>query len=322
MRLIPTILFLAIAAPASAQVSVVRVGADSLSVGEWTALVIAVAHDGSRRAVFPDDARTEVPAEAIGIAGDFELLERIASGSKTLRDGNRMDSVVYRATTFALDTAYALPRVGLASDTDTVAVAGMPLMIPVRSTVPDEATDIQDITPLAEFPRTWWPWLVLLAGLVAAWIVYGRYRKRTPVAEAEPLPEPEPVEAPLEEALRRLGELAAADVSGDDAMKPFYVELSDILRTYVARRTGVPALELTTAELTRELTGIRHALHIADERVRDVDRILQAADLVKFADLHPGADIARRALEETTVAVRVTEQDLAVPEPLPEEVER
>jgi hypothetical protein len=307
---ITTIYFALAAAPASAQVAAVRVQADSLSVGEWTELVVAVAHQGVRRAVFPDETGREAPPEAIGIVGDFELLSRLSSGSRTLGDGSRLDSVVYRATTFALDSAWAAPVVGLATETDTAQVAGVPLLVPVRSVVPPDAEDILDITPIAEFPRTWWPWLVLLAVVVATILVGRRYLRRPPAEEPEPEPVPEPAEAPLDEALRRLAALARIDVASDAALKPFFVELSDILRTYVARRTGVPALEMTTGELVRELRGIRRTARLPDERVRDLDRLLQAADLVKFADLHPAADSATTALHQATATVRIAEQDL------------
>lgn len=304
-------LVVACAAPATAQVAAVRVQSDSLWVGEWTELVLGVAHDGSRRAIFPDDSGAEAPAEAIGTAGDFELLTRLSAGSRMLPDGGRLDSVAYRATTFALDTAWALPVVGLVSESDTLRVAGMPLLVPIRSVVPEDAEDILDITPIVEFPRAWWPWLVLLAVLAAGWILARRLRKRTPEVEPDPEPVVEPEEPPLDEALRRLAALAESDISSGDAMKPFFVELSDILRTYVARRTGVPALELTTGELTDELRRIRDRVRLSDERVHDVDRLLQAADLVKFADIHPPADSAREALHRTTTTVRVTERDIA-----------
>lgn len=314
-RHLTLLLFLATSAvPAAGQVAAVRIQADSLSVGEWTELVLAVAHDGSRRAVFPDESGTEAPVEAVGTAGDFELLSRLSAGSRVLPDGARMDSVVYRATTFALDSAWALPVVGLVTESDTLLAAGMPLLVPIRSIVPGDAADILDITPIAEFPRSWWPWLVVLAVLAAAWILARHLRKRRPEVESEPLPVTEPEEPPLDEALRRLAALAEKDISSEEAMKPFFVELSDILRTYVARRTGVPALELTTRELTDELRRIRDRVRLSDDRVRELDRLLQAADLVKFADLHPAVDNAREALYRTTNTVRVTEHDLADPQ--------
>lgn len=311
-----SLLLAAVCDPAAAQVAAAHIGADSISVGELTELVLGVAHDGVRRAVFPDETGEETPPEAIGTVGDFELLSRVSAGSRVLPGGDRLDSVVYRATTFALDTAWVAPVVRLATESDTIQVAGMPRVVPVRSVVPDDAADILDITPIAEFPRAWWPWILVLALLAAGWLLAWWLRKRAPDEEPEPEPEPEPAEPPLDEALRRLAALAEADVSSDRAMKPFFVELSDILRTYVARKTGVPALELTTGELIDELSRIRDAVHLSDERVHDVDRLLRTADMVKFADIHPPPENARLALQQTATTVRVTEKALTVEEPL------
>src|SRR5210317_1219031 len=81
---------------AGAQSVVARVDADSVSIGERATLVLYAAHDGARRAVFPDDRTDiELPPEAVGVVGDFELLRRRASGWRTLADGSRLDSVVY-----------------------------------------------------------------------------------------------------------------------------------------------------------------------------------------------------------------------------------
>ena len=161
----------ACAAPASAQVAAARVEVDSLSVGQWTEIVLGVSHDGVRRAIFPDETGEEAPPEAIGMAGDFELLSRVSSGSRLLPGGGRLDSVVYRATTFAIDSAWAVPVVHLATEQDTLRIGGMPILVAVRSVVPPDAADILDISPIAEFPRALWPWFVVLAILAAAWIL-------------------------------------------------------------------------------------------------------------------------------------------------------
>lgn len=296
---------LAAALPARAQQVSVRVAADSLDIGGRTTVTVRLTHDGSRRVVFPDEAGAR-PPEALGTLGDLELLVRLEAGFRSLPDGSRLDSVVYEATTFAVDSALVVARVGLATETDTIPVEGGAIRLPVRSTVPDDAQDVQDLRELAEFPRAWWPWLLLAAALagLAAWWVYRRRNRPTEVEEA-PAPEPEP-ETAVSEALRRLDALATAFPASADELAPFFDELSDVLRTYIARATGEHALEMTSSEL---VAALRSRRDVRAERAGEIDQLLRAADLVKFADFRPPLDRAVSAHGATRVAVERFEGD-------------
>jgi hypothetical protein len=290
----------------------VRATSDSLSVGERTELQVLVLHDGARTAIFPDELGSEPPPETIGVAGDFELLRRISTGFRLLEDGSRLDSVIYEATTFALDTAYAAPVVGLTTESDTLISAAPPSMVFVRSVVPPEAEDVLDIAPIAEFPRTWWPWLLLVALVIAGLIAWRWYRRAHPEPPEEVMIPAEPEEPAIAEAIRRLAALEDVRFDGDEAMKPYFVELSDILRTYLARRTGAHALEMTSGELVAALRyAITHRT-IAGERIEEVERLLRAADLVKFADYHPDPENARAAVARTRHTIEHAERDFRV----------
>ena len=304
MRRIAFILVLAAlsADVVDAQTVRTRIETDSLSVGARYRMVVSIRHDGSRLAVFPDEAG-EAPPGSVGLVGDLELLRRISSGSRMLPDDSRLDSVLYEATTFALDTARVAAVVGLSTESDTLLFASLPGTLPVRSVVPEDAEDIRDLAPLVEFPRTWWPWLLALALAVVAGWLYLRHRRRQPEPE-EPEPE-EPAEPPFDEAMRRIRQLSTA-APDPDGIKPWFVELSDILRTYVARRTRVPAREMTTGELVSELerrNGLRR------ERIGEVRRVLTQSDLVKFADLRPAPDRAITTLEEARASIERAEAD-------------
>ena len=74
-------LCLAWASDGAAQSVVARIDADSVSIGERATLVVYAAHDGARRAVFPDEITTPAPPpEAVGTVGDFELLRELGRG--------------------------------------------------------------------------------------------------------------------------------------------------------------------------------------------------------------------------------------------------
>ena len=113
--------------------------------------------------------------------GDFEIIGVLKEGGRPYDNGGRIDSVVYEATTFALDSArVAGIPVGLATELDTLIGMSSPFMVPVVSLVPEDATEIKDIAPLAEFPRSVWPWIVgvLMVRHVLNSIVVGRNPNR------------------------------------------------------------------------------------------------------------------------------------------------
>ena len=121
------------------------------------------------------------------------------------------------------------------------------------------------------------------------------------------LPAPEPQIAPYDEAVERLTVLQAMDLTQADNIKPFYVELTDILRTYVGRRTHLPALESTTRELLNRLKVSSRGSILPDEVVTEIDEVLTHADLVKFADLKPILEQTRSMVSETRDAIEDTE---------------
>jgi hypothetical protein len=310
MRLFLTLLA-SLAVVGSARTQTVRtfINADSLSLGSRHRLTITIRHDGARQALFPDVlGAAAVPPGAIGLAGDLELLRRISSGSRLLGDESQIDSVEYEMVTFAIDTAFVSASVGLATELDTARFAAVPGIIPVRSVVPEDADDIQDLAPLEEFPRAIWPWLLalVLAGTALWWFVF---RKRVEEIGGEEEAFEEPAEPPFDEAMRRLKSLSGADLP-EPEIKPYFVELSDIVRTYVARRVRVPARELTTGELMSELSS---RPLVAPDRVDEVIRVLRAADMVKFADHHPAVDHTRQALAAARLSIEHTESDFAPP---------
>ncbi len=311
-RILLLLAALSIAPVAGAQTVRALVDTDTLSIGARQRLTVRIRHDGSRYAVFPDDVPADGLAGLVGTAGDLELLRRLSAGSRLLPDASQVDSAVYEMTSFAIDTARVAARIGLGTEQDTTWFASIPGVLPVRSVVPEDAEDIQDLAPLVEFPRAIWPWI--LGVLVAGLLFWYFFLRRVPEDEEEGEPEyVEPTEPPFDEAMRRIQALGS--VSPDsEGIKPYFVELSDIVRTYIARRTRVPARELTTGELLSEL-GRRPILQ--SERVGEVRRLLTEADLVKFADQHPAPDRAVRTLEDARASIERAERELAPPPAAP-----
>jgi hypothetical protein len=134
-------------------------------------------------------------------------------------------------------------------------------------------------------------------------------RKRSILVAQAPAPPPRPAhEVALErlEALRRAGHLDRGE------HKDFYIELSEVLRAYAGGRYGFESIELTVAELIDALR--LHETPGLD--LLQLKRILDEADLVKFAKYLPGDVAAQTALNGAFELVERTRPRPAV-EPAP-----
>ena len=102
--------------------------------------------------------------------------------------------------------------------------------------------------------------------------------------------------------------------------KPYYVELSETLRTYLSRRLGVSAMEETTGEIIRDLRRYVDRERVTDTVVTEVHAVLVLADFVKFADYRPPVTEGREALARARAAVQTVETRwMKPPEPTTDE---
>ena len=298
------------ALPAQAQRVEAYLSVDSASVGDRFQLTLVALHGFAAEPSFPDASASD------SVFGDLEVLGLATAGSRPLGEDNagaRIDSIIYDVTTFALDTAMVPPlEVSFSTNDGNVSASSNPLLLPVISLVPDETEAIKDLAPLVEFSGPTWPYVLLALALLIGLgllLYYLRLRKRPP--EPEPLPPPsEPRISPYEAAVARLRRLETAPLDVPDEVKPFFVELSDTLRTYLEDGLGVPALERTTRELMQEFEAqtVRHKL--PGGAPKRVHGILELADLVKFADFKPPDAQSRMVLGETRKTVDVIEAKL------------
>lgn len=119
------------------------------------------------------------------------------------------------------------------------------------------------------------PWLfggLVLAALVAlAVILIVRHRRKTAPKEEEP--------AHIV-ALRKLDAYRGDKFWEPEKQKVFYSGVTDALREYILARFGVSALEMTTAEIFKELEGEEG---IPEELRGELKDLFERADYVKFA---------------------------------------
>lgn len=94
---------------------------------------------------------------------------------------------------------------------------------------------------------------------------------------------------PFDAAKTRLKELDGKKLISQNKIKLYYVELTDIVRTFIERELNIPALESTTDELLETITDFNASskLNIPLETLAKLQKLLQEADLVKFAKSKP-----------------------------------
>ena len=148
------------------------------------------------------------------------------------------------------------------------------------------------------------PWIIAIGlGLVCtAVLVYFLYfAKREPAAVRL---SPKPVVPPHLTALRELEQLKAQDGLDD---KAYYTALDTILRTYLEKRFGVPALERTTGEVIELIQA-----SYTGESTR-LASLLDEVVMVKFAKAALPPERRSDAIERVAAFVRETVPPPTVP---------
>ena len=178
-----------------------------------------------------------------------------------------------------------------------------------------------DIKPLTEVERStadmWLTALWILLGLmVIGGLVYWFFLRKKPLTEEEKVA----LLPPYDRALMELKKLENSRYLIQDEYKQYYSELTDIVRSYLEEDVHVTAMESTTSELIIKLEMLRDAgeIKLEDETIHQFQKILQTADLVKFAKNKPASSIAeqdRKLVEEI-----VTQTHAGLPEPTEEDL--
>lgn len=161
----------------------------------------------------------------------------------------------------------------------------------VQSILPDDATaelksPLGRLEPRVSTVRRWWPFLMCLV-IVAAlspWL-WKRYQRNRQLALRR---------SAYEIAQNRLNRLLLRRLPQGKKVDAFYVELSDVVRTYLENRFDMRAPELTTEEF---LESVSDSPDLTRDHQTLLRQFLRQADLVKFAGVQPGEDIIRRSLD-------------------------
>lgn len=276
-----------------------------IHVGEQVQLHLSVSCKANSRVQFPTYATGYVTQ-------GVEMLEALPIDTIFLEDGRRWQlKRSYTLTSF--DSAvYKIPQqeiyVNGAIYKSRNAIALKVNTIDVDIKHPD------DIKPAKSPVEGVFTWVFLILGcclllwlLIIGWVIILR-QSFVP----QPTQKTVKVKAPLpphRTAMDAMEQLRQHNDSEGEAQKAYFVQLTDILRTYLYERFGFNAKEMTSKEIIDQLKQINDATAL-----RELREILQTADLIKFARYQVSLAESDRALLQAVDYVRTTQSQEVFPE--------
>ncbi len=228
--------------------------------------------------------------------------------------------VVIRSRTYVLTTYDTGPRTIPAIQVNYLDSAGnkaiaasneVPLTVKSVLSGADHRTDIRDVKGVTgilpqyqKYVPFVWGTLGILVLAVIIWLFRSKFKKIFfPV---------DYLLNPYEEAVKKLERLTHSLPSNQQKVKPFYLELSRVVRHYLERNFGIRAEELTTHELAERL----NRLELAQETREKLIEFLESCDLVKFSQFLPPESDIREDVEKGKVVVELCQPK--IPDPVPE----
>jgi len=280
----------------------------SIKIGEQIKYTITVETDSTNVVHFPE-GQTFSPLETVeAIIGD------------TIKNNDKVVlQRIYALTQFD-SGAYTIPP-------QRIAINERPFFTDsFNIKVGDVAVDTTkqrmfDIKPLIQVDRSnaelWKTLLWILLGLlIVGGLVYWFFLRKKPLTEEEKVA----LLPPYDRALMELKKLENSRYLIQDEYKKYYSELTDIVRLYLEDEVHVSAMESTTEQLITKLELLKDAgeLKLDDETLKQFQKILQTADLVKFAKSKPASSVAEQ--DRKLVEQIVVKTHDALPEPTEEEL--
>jgi len=186
---------------------------------------------------------------------------------------------------------YTIPQVPfryrLLPDTSVKTASSGLSMLMVHTMKVDTTNVIKPIKGPLRVPITFLevlPYILIALAVIAIIILLVWYRNRR--KKHQPLIQirPKVKLQPHEKALQELEKLRTKKLWQEGKVKEYHSELTDILRIYIETGFGVPAMESTTFEIIQRL---RQDNVFAKALIEKLDRLLQNADMVKFAKMVP-----------------------------------
>lgn len=259
-----------------------RIEPGTISIGEQATLTISV--------VYPtgSDAAIALPKDTL-VSG-VEILS--ISMVDSVAENDRLSKLVYDVTLTSFDSAtYVLDNIRAMVGRSLISEDDPPRLI--VNTVP---VDLEHPEQFADIKAQWKPefvWTdyllylyILLAIIALGVLIYFVVRYlRKPKSEGARVTK-EPILDPYEEAISGMHRLKSEELWERNQIKEYYTRMTDILRHYLWRVYGIETAEKTSTEILEAFNGLVGR----DKMYVELKKILQTADLAKFAQYRSSSD--------------------------------
>ena len=257
-----------------------------IMLGDQTDLHLQVTHEVGER--------VEMPAFGDILQDGIEIVDKTIVDTLRLKDG-RVQLNQYLTLTSFKDSLFAIEPLYVTSGEDTFWTEPMALNV-IQPFEVDTTLAIVDIKDIEKAPIWWWGiirWILLgllLGGIgVGAYYLWQWYEKNRKPEEEKV--DPELLRPADEVALEKLDAIKEQKIWKDGKVKEYQTELTDVVREYIGRRFEVQSTEKTSDETLREMKPL-----IEKDLYGRLSKMLQLADLVKFAKWHTTPDENEQAL--------------------------
>lgn len=304
------VIFLLLTFNLQSQTSSIKAEIDTtqIKIGEQIRYKITVETDSLNLVYFPED-QTFSP---------LEMVEALKIDTTRKKDRITLERI-YALTQFDSGT-YVIPQQRIAINEEPFLTDSF--KIAVADVVVDTTKQkLYDIKPLVKVERSYanvWKWVlgIVLALLLIGALVYWFFFRPKPLTEEEKVA----LLPPYDRALLQLKELENSRYLIQDEYKKYYSELTNIVRSYLEEEVHVSALESTTDQLIERLELLKDAgeLQLEEGTLSQFKKVLQTADLVKFAKSKPAMSLAEQDRKSVELIVVKTKE--ALPEPVEEEL--
>lgn len=278
----------------------------SIKIGEQITYQIQVESDASKLVVFPEGQT-------------FSPLEMIESYDiDTVKSKDKYNLIKKYGLTQFDSGSYTIPRQKIIIGDKTFFTDS--LQVEVNTVVIDSTKGLFDIKPIIVVEKSgsdWWKYMlmVLLFIGIAAFVLYWFIWRKKPLTEEEKIA----LLPPYDRAKLALKKLDESPYLEHENLKDYYSELTFIIRKYLEEKVYDKALESTTNELIQRLSLLKEGnqIEISEKDIKNLESILQRADLVKFAKSAPDVELAK--MDWQTIDAEIDHVKEALPEPTEEE---
>lgn len=307
-KIVVTLLFSFFAYAGFAQVTT-NVDSTQIKIGSAFNLTVKATANQNSEVVFPNQQ----------YIGPFEVLEQ--SKIDTVANGSNVElTKKYTLTQFDAGD-YVVPRLSVYIDgknyqTNLFNIKVNNVQV---DTLKQPMYDIKAQMGGETNTESFWKYLIALIACLLAGIATYFLIKRI---QNKNLTEDDFYKTPLEKVTKKLQLLDAKRLVVNGNVKQYYSEMTDVIRDYIEEVFEIPAKESTTSELIQHLfqTIQSKKIQLSKETINNLKRVLQTADLVKFAKSEPLiSEIEQDRKVSETVSVTI---DKAIPRFSEEQSER